>query len=428
MEDRGFELRTRLEALERDDNRSLSPADRVAERAYFAPPSGGDLPVLEGEEALVFGSNNYLGLTTDERVQRAATQACETVGTGAGSSRLWTGDTLVHHDLERALAETTGTDRTLVCSSRHAAITGAITTLEPDVIFADERTNAGLADACRLVGADCITYDHCNASSLRAQMERRGVSSGTSTAVSTEPVIENGGERGANGAEESWLVVTDSAFGADGTVAPLEDLCIVAETVGAWVLVDETHATGLYTGGGGIVQATGVEDRVHVQIGALSTALASQGGFVAGEADLIEVLLACGRPFTFEAGLAPPAAAAASEALHITRHSDCRERLWENVAHCREGLEAMGLEVLGETQILSVRLEAPELAPALAAELRERGVIVPAIVPPAVPNGTSCLRVTPMATHDPEDIVACLEAIQAAREAVGTPGGNKPLE
>ncbi|ELY55330.1 8-amino-7-oxononanoate synthase [Natronococcus amylolyticus DSM 10524] len=403
MEDRGFDLEGRLDALvEHDLKRSLAPADRVAERGYFASPSGGELPVLDSEEALVFASNNYLGLTADKRVQDAARQAGATVGTGAGASRLVTGDTLVHQDLERLLAETKGTDRALAFSSGYAANVGTITALEPDVIFSDERNHASIVDGCRLSGAETVVYDHCDAASLRAEMADRA---------------DRADGPGADG--ESWLIVTDTVFSMDGTVAPLESICDVAEEFGAWVMVDEAHATGLYADGGGIVQAEGLEDRVHVQLGTLSKALASQGGYVAGSDALVELLVNEARPFVFSTGLTPMAAAAASEALHLARHSDARERLWENVAHLRDGFESMGFEVPGESQILPIVVGDREDALALEAGIRDRNVIAPAIRPPTVPEGTCRIRVAPTAAHDRNDVVACLEAFQAAGTEVG---------
>ena len=399
MEDRGFDLEDRLATLEESDlKRSLSPVDRVAERGYFAPPSGGELPVLDADEALVFASNNYLGLTDDQRIQDAARQAAATVGTGAGASRLVTGDTLVHQDLERLLAETKGTDRALAFSSGYAANLGTITALEPDVIFSDKYNHASIIDGCRLAGAETAVYSHCDAESLRSKLRERA-------AIADE--------------DESWLIVTDSVFSMDGTVAPLEAICDAAADHGAWVMVDEAHATGLYANGGGVVQAEGLADRVDVQMGTLSKALASQGGYVAGSDDLIECLCNDARSFVFSTGLAPPAAAAASEALHVARHSDVRERLWENVAHLRDGLESMGFRVLGDSQILPVMVGDRGDALALAEGIRERDVVAPAIRPPTVPEGTSRIRVAPMATHDHDDIVTCLEAFRAAGDEVG---------
>jgi 8-amino-7-oxononanoate synthase len=184
-------------------------------------------------------------------------------------------------------------------------------------------------------------------------------------------------------------------------------------------MVDEAHATGLYDGGGGIVQRDGLEDRVHVQMGTLSKALASQGGYVAGDEALVEHLLNAARSFVFSTGLAPPAAAAAAEALRIARETDRAERLWDHVARLREGLTDAGYEVWGRTQILPVVVGDRAEALALADAVRERGVVAPAIRPPTVPEGTSRLRVAPIATHTDEDVEACLRAFRDAGREVG---------
>ncbi|WP_435319138.1 aminotransferase class I/II-fold pyridoxal phosphate-dependent enzyme [Haloarchaeobius sp. TZWSO28] len=399
MSNRGFDLAGRV-ADRRDAAlyRDMEPVDRVAERSYFATDPGAGLPVLDGKQHLVFASSNYLGLTQHDRVQQAAADAADVVGTGAGASRLVTGDTLVHRDLEMQLAEVQGTERALAFSSGYAANVGTIAALSPDVIFSDELNHASIIDGCRLSGADVTVYDHCDPDSLREELSHR---------AETHP------------AEESWLVLTDSVFSMDGTVAPIEAICDAAEEFGAWVMVDEAHATGLYDHGGGIVQREGLEDRVHIQMGSLSKALASQGGYVAGSEALVEYLVNTARSFVFSTGLAPPAAAAASEALHITRHGECRDRLWSNVAQLRAGLEDLGYQVWGDSQILPVVVGDRGDALELATAVREAGVVAPAIRPPTVPSGTSRLRVVPMATHSKTDIEDCIEAFRVAGEKVG---------
>jgi 8-amino-7-oxononanoate synthase len=393
--DHGFDVARRVGRIrEADLYRDLQPTDAVDSAAYFAPDSGGDLPVLSGERELVFASNNYLGLTQDERVQDAAAEAASTVGTGAGASRLLTGDTLVHRDLEARLAETEGTERALSFSSGYAANVGTITALDPDVVFSDERNHASIVDGCRLSNADVVQYEHCDADDLREKLAACDVPG-------------------------SWLVVSRSVFSMDGRVAPLAELCDAAGCHGAWTMVDEAHATGVYDDGGGIVQRDSLEDRVDVQLGTLSKALASQGGYVAGSEPLIELLANDARSFAFSTGLTPTAAAAASEALHIARHGAIRSRLWENVAHLREGLTDVGFEVAGDSQILPVMVGDRQDAMALADAVRDRGVVAPAVRPPTVPARSSRIRVAPMASHDRVDIEDCILAFKEAGESVG---------
>jgi len=401
MTDRGFDLGARLRERERAGlRRDLAPAESVAERTRFAPDPHGGAPKY-GEQSLVFASNNYLGLATDRRVQRAAELAARSVGTSAGASRLVTGDTGLHRALERDLADCKATERALLFSSGYAANVGTIGALAPDVVFSDELNHASIVDGCRIGAEETVVYDHADAADLRERMERRAA------------------ERTDSPTDEDWLIVTDSVFSMDGDVAPLDALCDVAAEFGAWLMVDEAHATGLFGDGGGVVQQEGLSDRVDVQLGTLSKALASQGGYVAGDEELVEYLLNAARSFVFSTGLAPPAVGAARESLRIARETERPDRLWGTVETLRAGLEAMGYEVLGETHILPVLVGDREDALALGERLEDEGIVAPAIRPPTVPDGTSRIRVAPMASHTEADVDRCLAAFETAGREVG---------
>ena len=397
---RGFDPAGRLAKRERRGlRRDLTPVADVAARSPIADDPGADRPVFDGPEQLIFAANDYLGLAGDERVQRAAAETAQEIGTGAGASRLVTGDTPAHRALERDLADAKHAERALVFSSGYATNVGVISALSPDVVFSDELNHASIVDGCRQAGAETVVYDHCDPSDLRAKMDERAAGDGATPADT----------------DESWLVLTDSVFSMDGDVAPLEAICDVVERFGAWLMVDEAHATGLYGDGGGIVQREGLSDRVHVQMGTLSKALGSQGGYVAGSEPLIEHLLNAARSFVFSTGLAPPAAGAARESLQIAREDDAhRERLWENVARLRDGLVDAGYEVWGETQILPVVVGDRDDAMALDDHLRDHDIVAPGIRPPTVPEGTSRVRVAPMATHTEDEIDRCLAAFREA--------------
>nr|WP_245698817.1 8-amino-7-oxononanoate synthase [Halopelagius longus] len=371
----------------------MDPIEEVSARARVADDSAGETPSFD-EERLVFAANNYLGLAGDERVATAAAEAAREVGTGAGASRLVVGDTPAHRSLERRLADEKDAERALAFSSGYAANVGTITALDPDVIFSDELNHASIVDGARLSGADIVIYDHCDANALTEAMADR--------AEIAEP-------------DDSWLIITDSVFSMDGDVAPLDAICEAATNYGAWTMVDEAHATGVYDGG--IVGERGLTDRVDVQLGTLSKALGAQGGFVAGDETLVEHLLNAARSFVFSTGLAPPAAAAAERALALA--SERRDALKTNVERLREGLEAMGYEVWGDTHILPVVVGDREAALALDDRLREDGIVAPAIRPPTVPEGTSRIRLAPQATHTAADIDRCLAGFEAAGEEVG---------
>jgi 8-amino-7-oxononanoate synthase len=384
---------------ERGLRRTLDPVDRVGPRARRASDPRGAEPNWDAEY-LVFAANDYLGLAGDERLAEAAAEAAREVGTGAGASRLVVGDTSVHRTLERDLADCRGTERALCFSSGYAANVGTLGALDPDLIFSDERNHASIVDGCRLAGADVEVYDHADPGALRERLAART----------------------PRGDSEDWLIVTDSVFSMDGDVAPLGDICDAADEYGTAVMVDEAHATGVYEGG--IVGREGLGDRVDVQLGTLSKALGAQGGYVAGSEPLIELLVNAARSFVFSTGLAPPAAAAAREGLRIARESDRPARLRERAETLRAGLIDAGFEVRGETHVLPVIVGERDDAVVLAAALRERGVLAPAIRPPAVPEGTSRLRVAPSAAHTEEAIEACLAALRGAAAEAGVGVGR----
>jgi 8-amino-7-oxononanoate synthase len=386
---RGFDLEARLRTRERDGlRRDLAPIDRVGSRARVAVDPKGEPADFEAEQ-LIFASNDYLGLAGDPQVADAAVRGARDVGTGAGASRLVVGDTSAHRSLERRLAAEKNAERALAFSSGYAANVGTIAALSPDVIFSDELNHASIIDGARLSEAAVEVYEHCDPDALAERMADRTATEAT---------------------DESWLVVTDSVFSMDGDVAPIGALCDVAEEHGAWLMVDEAHATGVYDGG--IVGARGLGDRVQVQVGTLSKALGAQGGFVAGDETLVEYLLNAARSFVFSTGLAPPAAAAAERALALA--PDRRGALWANVERLRSGLESLGYEVWGDTHILPVVVGDRSDAVALAERLAEAGIVAPAIRPPTVPDGTSRIRLAPQATHTDADIERCLAAFEAA--------------
>jgi 8-amino-7-oxononanoate synthase len=389
----GFDLQARLRDREQSGlRRDLTPVESVAARTPVAEDPGGDPPVF-GEQRLVFAANNYLGLAGDERVAAAAAETAREVGTGAGASRLVVGDTPTHRSLERRLADEKGTERALAFSSGYAANVGTLTALDPDVIFSDELNHASIVDGARLSKADVVVYDHCDAEALAEAMDARAEA----------------------GPSESWLVVTDSVFSMDGDVAPLEAICDAADAYGAWVMVDEAHATGVYDGG--IVGEGGLGDRIDVQLGTLSKALGAPGGFVAGDEPLVEHLLNAARSFVFSTGLAPPAAAAAERALELAPKR--RNALWENVERLRSGLVELGYDVWGDTHVLPVVVGDRDTAVALDERLQEAGIVAPAIRPPTVPAGESRIRLAPQSTHTDADIDRCLAAFEAAGEEVG---------
>lgn len=350
----------------------------------------GPLVVLDGREWVNFGSNDYLGLAADERLKAAAGAALQE-GWGSGASPLVTGYSRLHQQLETRLADFEGTEAALVFGSGFAANMGTIAALvgPGDVVYMDAKNHASLWDGARLSRADVRVYAHRGCQQLQRLLDRAD-------------------------SYRRRLIVTDSLFSMDGDLAPLGELVELAHRYEAMLLVDEAHATGVFgSQGRGVAESLGVEKEIPVRIGTLSKALGSVGGFVAGSRWLIEWLVQRARPYLFST--APPAAmaAAAMAALEIVRSEPIRRRqLLESADYLRAELRRQGW-TLGPsvTQIIPIVVGRPEMALELSAALAERGLFVPPIRPPSVPEGESCLRISLCASHTPGMLDALLEAL-----------------
>ena len=356
---------------------------------------------LDGRDVLLLCSNDYLGLAGDPRVREAAAEAALAWGAGAGASRLISGNMTPHRRLEERLAAFKGYEAALLFGSGYLANVGTIAALagRGAVVFSDELNHASIVDGCRLARAETFVYRHCDAEHLAWRLREA--------------------------AGRAALIVSDGVFSMDGDVAPLAELARLARAHGCRLMVDEAHATGaLGPGGRGSVAAAGLSDEVDVVVGTLGKALGSYGAYVCASAELREYLLNTARSFVFSTAPPPPAIAAALASLELLEAEPARvERLRANAAALRAGLRAEGLEAGGgESQI--VPLEVGEAAPAMALceRLLERGVFAQGIRPPTVPPGSSRLRFSAMATHEPAELrEAARRAGEAARE-VGVAG------
>ena len=354
---------------------------------------------LNGKRVLCLASNNYLGLAAHPEVVDAAAEAAERYGAGAGSARLITGGLVLHDELEACLAAFKGTEAALLFSSGYLANLGTVAALvgPGDAVFSDALNHASIIDGCRLSRADVHVYRHADAGDLADRLAawRHGA-----------------------GAAARALVVTDSVFSMDGDIAPLPDIVDACELHGAILMVDEAHATGVVgPGGRGAVVGFGLEGRVGVVMGTLSKALGAAGGFIAGSADLCAYLRNRARSFIFDTALPPPTAAAALASLRIVEREPERPvRARRLASRLATGLRAAGYDVSDPAAaVLPVVVGAPEAALALSARLLDAGVLVTAIRPPSVPEGTSRLRTTVMATHTNTEIDRATAAFAAAR-------------
>lgn len=331
-----------------------------------------------------FGSNDYLGLAADRRLVIAVRDAIQEAGWGAGASPLVSGHSELHRRLEARLAEFEGTEAALVFGSGYAANTGTIAALvgPGDVVFTDRKNHASILDGCRLSRADVRPYPHGNWQELGRLI-------------------------GRTAAARRRLIVTDSVFSMDGDLAPLTELAALADRHGAMLMVDEAHATGVFGDRGrGVAEWLELEDRVHVRMGTLSKALGSIGGFVAGSRPLIDWLANRARSFVFSTASPAVAAAAGLAALGIVRDEPGRRRtLLERASALRHALAAQGWDIgPSASQIIPLVVGTPEAAVRLSAALADRGLFVPAIRPPTVPEGEACLRISLTWAHSPEMI------------------------
>lgn len=346
---------------------------------------------INGQEVLLFSSNNYLGMSHHPRVKAAAKEAVERWGTGSGGSRLTTGNFVLHRQLEERIALFKGTEDAIVFSSGYLANLGVISALmgRGDLVLSDELNHASIIDGCRLSRATVKVFRHRDVAHLRDIL-----------------LAERNSYR-------RCLIVTDGVFSMDGDIAPLPYLLQLAEEFQALLMVDDAHATGvLGKRGAGTVEHFGLEGKDIIQMGTLSKALGSEGGYVTGNAILVDYLRNRARSFIFSTALSPPVVAAAIAALDVLEEEPhLLDQLHANVCQLYRGLKEMGFEVLPtESAIIPLMVGEANRALALSEALAEKGVFVPAIRPPTVPEGTSRLRITVMATHKPEDIQRALEA------------------
>jgi 8-amino-7-oxononanoate synthase len=376
---------------------SLSDQGLLRSRRTVSRQPGGWCEV-DGRRMRDFASNDYLGLSLDPRVIAAAREAAAECGAGSGGSQLVVGRSPWHARLESRLAQFEGQDSALLFPTGFAANVGTIAVLagRGDLICSDRINHASLIDGCRLSGADVYVYDHDRLDELEARL---------------------------SAAKECRrkLILTDGVFSMDGVVAPLAELCTLADQYGADLLVDEAHATGVFGHHGrGVAELLGVEDRVAVRVGTLSKAIGSLGGFVTGSRPLVDWLWNRARTQVFSTAAPPTACAAACVAIDIIEMEPARrETLIALSQRLRQGISALGLETVrgGQGPIVPVILHDPRSAVLVAQRMEEQGFLVGAMRPPSVPAGTSRLRIGVMAVHEVEDIVALLEALEKATTA-----------
>ena len=354
--------------------------------------------IIEGKHYILLASNNYLGLTTDPKVKEAAQRALEKYGTGSGGSRLVSGSTGLHRELEERIADFKKTEAAILFSSGYLANIGTISALvgPGDIIYSDELNHASIIDGCRLSHAEVKIYKHCDVEHLGSLIS-------------------------SDKSRNKKLMVTDTVFSMDGDLAPVPELVELAEKYGCMLMIDEAHATGVMgKRGSGATEYFGVEDRVPVVMGTLSKAVGSLGGYVAGSKKLIDFLRNRARTYIFDTSLPASSLAASLAAIDIIEFEpERRKHLWYLIEKFKSGLKDIGLELLPSySAVIPVLIGEAQPALDFARMLRENGVFTPAVRPPSVPPGKCRIRATLMATHKEEHIELALRAFKAARDSV----------
>jgi 8-amino-7-oxononanoate synthase len=353
---------------------------------------------VEGRTLLNFSSNDYLGLANDPALKEAAIKAVERFGAGAGASRLICGSLAPHHELEEAIAAFKGTAAALSFATGYAAALGAIGALvgPDDVVILDKLVHACIVDAARLSGAKLRVFAHNDL----AELER---------------ILLWAARRSP---KPRTLVVTESVFSMDGDHAPLREIAALKDQQGAWLMVDEAHATGLYgLNRRGLAEELGVGDRIEVQMGTLGKALGASGGYICGSRKLIDYLVNRARTFIFSTAPVPAAAAAATAGVRFVQSQageDRCNRLWQRVGELSTGIgSASSLLPSLPSAIIPILIGDESKAVAATSALRDQGIFVPAIRYPTVARGQARLRVTATASHTKIEVAQLLTALNA---------------
>ena len=345
------------------------------------------------KEYLVFGTNNYLGLTHHPQVIKASMEANE-YGTGSTGSRLTTGASFEARELENNISEFKNVESTLIFNTGYMTNLGVIYALtkENDVIFSDQLNHASIIDGTRISKAKVKVYKHKDTKDL-------------------ENLILDEIESNNDG---NLFIVSDGVFSMDGDIAPLPELVEIANKYSCTLIIDEAHATGVIgkTGKGTVEyykDKTGIDltESVDLQIGTLSKAFASEGGFVCGKQVYIDYLINKSRPFIFSTALSPATIASANAALNLLKENSEKylNELNSNTRLMRKLLTNAGLNIVdGETPIIPIIIGSADLANKISKELEEEGILVSSIRPPSVPKDMSRLRLTVIATHTKEEI------------------------
>lgn len=343
--------------------------------------ANGPMIKIDGKELINLSSNNYLGLATDERLKKAAKDALQEYGVGAGAVRTINGTLKIHLELEEKLAAFKKTEAAIAYQSGFNCNMAAISAVmdKNDAILSDELNHASIIDGCRLSRAKVIRFNHSDMDDLRVKAK----------------------EAKESGQYNKVMVITDGVFSMDGDIAKLPEIVKIAEEFDLITYVDDAHGSGVLGDGAGTVKHFGLSNKVDFQIGTLSKAIGVVGGYVAGTQSLIDWLKVRSRPFLFSTALTPADVAASIKAVDILSEStELNERLWDNANYLKKGLQKLGFNIgSSETPITPCIIGDEVQTQRFSSRLNEEGVYAKSIVFPTVPQGTGRVRNMPSAAH-----------------------------
>jgi len=357
---------------------------------------------IEGKDFILLASNNYLGLCDDYRLKKAAIDAIHKYGVGSGGSRLTTGSYDIHKELENKIASFKGTEASLIFNTGYMANVGIISAIcdRSWVIFCDKLNHASIIDGCRLSGAKLIRYKHCDMNDLLHKVNKYKKSNS--------------------------LIVTDGVFSMDGDIAPLPHIVKIAKENDIITMVDDAHATGILgKNGSGTASYFNLNNQIDIMMGTLSKSIASEGGYAAGNKDLINYLRNSARSFIYSTALSPATIAVSIKSLEIiATDEERRSNLLKISNWFQNELEAAGFNVIKtKTPIIPIIVGPADKAVEFSKNLLKEGIYIPAIRPPSVPEGTSRLRVSLMATHTTQDLDEALAKIKLIGKKLNIIGG-----
>jgi len=358
--------------------------------------------IFDGREVINLASNNYLGLTSHRALRKASVEAVRTLGVGAGAVRTIAGTMKLHMDLEEQIAKFKNVEACVVFQSGFSANAGTVSAVlgKDDLIVSDELNHASIIDGARLSKATIKVFKHKDANDCERILQEHAHFPGKK------------------------LIITDGVFSMDGDIAPLPQLCDLAEKHGCIMMVDDAHASGvLGRGGRGSIDHFQCHGRVHIQVGTLSKAIGSMGGYVCGSRDLIDYLYLRARPFLFSTSH-PPATAAACQAAFTLLDSAEGERLvkklWANTKFFKRELKKRGFEFkASETPIIPIHVGDAAKAFEFSRKLFEAGVFAPAVGYPTVAEGKARLRAIVSAAHKREQLMRAADTLSEVAKPLG---------